>query len=134
MPVISYTAVDRGYLKGGHSAGTPYQIEINFESFPRELIAKGAKDEALDGTPEGWLQAIQRQWDVQTDLVLKAAAVDWAEFFTSVMSAETFQIDFTGTIASPGTDVDVWLTSSTIPEPHVYGIGYKYSFRVKAVP
>jgi hypothetical protein len=134
MPVITYTAVNRGYLKGGHSAGTSYKIETNFDSFPREFVFKGAKDEALDGTPEGWLQAIQRQWEIQTDLVLKAAAADWIEFFTSVASAETFQVDFTGTIASPGTNVSVWFPAANVPEPHVYGVGYKYSFRVKAVP
>lgn len=98
------------------------------------LAVKGERDEALDGTPEGWLHALQQQWNVQTDLVLLAARPNWREFFSSVMNAETFQIDFTGTIASPGTDVDVWLPDPQIEEAQIRGIGVKYSFTAKAVP
>lgn len=134
MPVITYVAVDRGELVGGHSAASEYQIETAFEQYPRDLVAKGGKDEALDGTPEGWLHALQREYNITTDLVLLAARPNWREFFTSVMNAETFQIDFTGTIASPGTDVDVYLVSDRVPEPQIAGVAVKYTFRVKQVP
>lgn len=134
MPVITYVAVNRGYLVGGHTAGNSYQIECQLDGYPARFSAKGEIDEALDGTPEGWLHALQREYDVQSDLVLLSARPNWREFFTSVINAETFQIDFTGTIASPGTNVNVWLPSREIPEPQVFGIGVKYAFQVKALP
>jgi hypothetical protein len=132
--VITYTAVNRGFLVGGHSASTQYQIETSFNGYPLTFIAKGDKDEALDGTPEGWLHALQREYQVVSDLVLLAARPNWREFFTSVMNAETFQIDFTGTIAAPGTDINLWLPDAQVPEPQIFGIGVQYTFRAKVVP
>lgn len=134
MPVITYIAVDRGELVGGHSASTEYQIETNFEQFPRRRVHKGEFDETLDGTPEGWLDAIQFEYDIVTDLILPAARANWAEFFSSVANREQFQIDFTGTIASPGTDVNVWLINDSLDEQQIVHIGYKYAFQVKRWP
>jgi hypothetical protein len=131
MPVITYSAVNRGRLVGGHSAGNSYQIECDFESFAETQISKGTFDETLDGTMEGWLDALQFEYNISTDLILNSAMPNWREFFSSVASAETFQIDFTGTISSPGTDIDVYLSSTSVSQTHVGGVGYKYQFQVK---
>lgn len=134
MPVITYIAVDRGELAGGHSASTEYQIETHLEQFPRRRIHKGDFDETLDGTPEGYLDEIQFEYDIVTDLVLPGARANWNEFFSSVANREQFQIDFTGTIASPGTDVNVWLVNDSIDEPQIGSAGFKYAFKVKRWP
>lgn len=130
MSVVTYVAVDRGRLAGGHSASTQYQIECFFEAYPETQVSKGIRDEALDGTPEGWLDAVQYEYQIRTDLVLSGDRDNWQEFFSSVANAETFQLDFTGTIASPGTDVDVFLVG-TVVETQVGGAGHRYAFRAK---
>lgn len=132
MPVITYAAVDRGELVGGHTAGTEYQIETELQQFPRELVRKGQFDETLDGTPEGYLHALQKDYPILSDLVLIADREDWREFLTSVAAGEEFMIDFTGTIASPGTDVDVSLVDQSVREQQIGGAYVQYAFRVRA--
>ena len=134
MPVITYVAVDRGELVGGHTATTEYQIECDLQAFPSDWEFKGEKDETLDGTPESWMDALQKSWRVQSDLVLVGDVQKWREFLTSVINSETFQIDFTGTIASPGTEYDVHLTDRRISEQQLRGGHARYSFAVKRVP
>ncbi len=106
MPTITYTAIDRGRLKSGHTASTSYKIELDFESFPEQQIRKGEFAETLDGTQEVWLDALQYQYQIQTEYLPNTGSnsrEDMQEFFSSVAAGETFQVDFTGTIASPGT-------------------------------
>lgn len=134
MPVITYIAKDRGELVPGHVAGQQYQIEIGLQSFPRDWQFNRNESETLDGTPESWLDAIQREWSLQTDYILAANIGAWREFFTSVANRETFQIDFTGTIANPGPSFDVTLVSSRIREEQHAGVAYTVSFIVKALP
>lgn len=134
MPVITYVAVDRGELASGHTATTQYQIETDLQQFDRKSIPKGSFDETLSGRPEGWLDAFQKEWSVVSDIILPADLEDWREFISSVCNREQFQIDPTGTIASPGTDINVWLTDREIPEPRILNAGYRYSFNVKAYP
>lgn len=134
MGVITYTAVDRGELVPGHTPGGEYQLETAFQEFPRDLIAKGEIDETLDGTPEGWLDALQVEHEIRTDLVLLADRPKWREFITSVMNSEAFSIDFTGTIASPGPAIVVWMTSRRVREEQIGGVAVQYSFSVKKLP
>lgn len=134
MPVITYVAVDRGELASGHSATTQYQIETGFEDFPRTQVPKGSFDETLSGRPEGWLDAMQWEYSITTGLVLPADVEDWRELFSSVANREEFQIDFTGTIASPGTDIDVWLQGSSVTERQIGSAGVQYEFKVKVHP
>lgn len=134
MPVITYTAIDRGELVGGHSAGNSYQIEVDFEAFPRTTRARRDLDETLDGTPEGYLHALQHTYEVATDLVLLADRPNWREFFSSVLAGEEFEIDFAGTIAAPGTDIAVWLVDEQVTEQQIRGTGVKYRFTVKTHP
>lgn len=131
MPVITYTAVDRGRLASGHSAATQYQIEANFESYPESMIPKGVFEETLDGTPEGYLEALQFEHQIQSDIVLLADREHWRELFSSVAATEEFAIDFTGTIASPDTDVTVHLVPNSVREIQIGGVAVKYSFTVR---
>lgn len=134
MPVITYTAVNRGFLAAGHSATQEYQIENAFQSFPITYGRRGRFRETLDGTPESYLYAVDRTWQIQTDLVYAANVPLWDEFFTSVLAAETFEIDFTGTIASPGTDIEVYLVDDKIGRQQLHGNNASFQFTVRAVP
>ncbi len=135
MPRVQYTAVDRGRLASGHSASTSYTIEVDFEDFPESMIRKGEFSETLDGAVEGWLDAVVYAYNIRTDIVADADREDWLELFSSVAGGETFQVDFTGTIASPGTYVTVALDGPRpTNEQHVLGYGWRFTFRCKTVP
>ena len=134
MPVITYTAVDRGQLKSGHSAGTQYQIECDLQAFPRSSEATGQFDQTLDGTPEAYVDAYLTEWAITSDLIFPSAIDDWREFLSSVAGREKFQLDFTGTIALPGTDIDVWLKTKRVSEQQLGAAGYQVSFAVQVYP
>lgn len=134
MPVITFQAVNRGYLISGHSAGGEYQLENQFTNFSDALGFLGTSRKTLDGTPETYLYAVEQTWRIQTDLIYAAAVPNWREFFSSVLAKETFQIDFTGTIASPGTDIDVYLVDDSIPRNQRRGDNASYAFTVRKVP
>jgi len=134
VPVITYIAKDRGELVPGHVAGGQYQIETELQAFPRRTIANRNDAETLDGTPESWLDSLQREWSVRTDIILAANIDVWREFISSVLNRETFQIAFTGTIANPGPSINVTLVSDSVEEEQLGGVAYQLSFIVKALP
>ncbi len=133
MGRIRYTAKNRGELVGGHTAGTQYVIETDLQGYPRTPEPKVDGDETLDGTPEAYLHSYQFSYQMSSDFVALAARPNWREFFSSVAAREMFEIDFTGTIASPGTYIPVWL-SSDAPEQQIGGVGVQYSFAVRTYP
>lgn len=108
MPVITYTAERR--LASGHSASTQYQIELDFQQIDPADKKTGFEQESLDLSSSAYLYAITGEWIFTTDwLAWSTDLDDWQEFLASVANRETFAIDFTGTIASPGTDVNMIL-------------------------
>lgn len=95
MAVIRFTAVNRGELPSWLAAGATFYLANDFQGFPRRLVAKGERDETLNGTPEGWLDALQREYTIRTDFIPLYQRDLWRAFFTSVLNAEVFAIDFT---------------------------------------
>jgi hypothetical protein len=104
MAVIRFTAVNRGELPSWLSAGATFYVANNFQGFPRRLVAKREIDETLDGTPEGYLHALQREYTIATDFIPLYERDVWRAFFSSVLGAETFAIDFSATqqLGNPG--------------------------------
>jgi len=94
MAVIKFTAVNRGELPSWLTAGATFYLANNFQGFPRRLVAKGQREETLDGTPEGYLHALQREYSIVTDFIPLAERDLWRAFFASVLNTEGFQIDF----------------------------------------
>lgn len=133
MPVITYTSVDRGRLASGHSDATEYKIEASLQGFPITHAPAGDIEETLSGAPEGWLDNLAYEYPIRSDLVYPADLEDWREFFDSVVAGEVFTVDFTGTIASPGTHVSVYLKSRRIIEEQRGGAGFQFTFTVKTV-
>lgn len=134
MPVITYTAVDRGFIASGHSATQQYQLENAFRAFPITHKRRGRYRETLDGTPEAYVYALERTWRIETDLIYAVNVALWEEFFSSVLGCETFAVDFTGTVLSPGTDVDVFLVDGSISRQQLRGNNAAYQFTVRALP
>lgn len=133
MPTITYTAVDRSELLGGHSAGSDYTLEFELEAYPRSREARGTLEETNEGTPEGYLSAVILSWSLTTDLVLEANIPAWEEFFSSVMNAESFSFDPTGSVATPGTVYTVWMPDRRINRQQIVRHA-KFSFRVQKLP
>lgn len=131
MPVITYTAKNRGELVSGHTAGSTYQIQFNLQAYPRRREIRGSMEQTNNGTPEGWFQANVFSWGLVTDRVFEAAIQNWEEFFSSVLNGESFTIDLTGTIASPGTVYTVWMPDRTIEREQLIPRDARYSFRVQ---
>jgi len=134
MPTVTYTAVNRGELVGGHVAGNPYTILFQLEAYPRTRTARGTMEETNDGTPEGWLAANVISWSLVTDLVLEANIGLWEEFFSSVMNGETFVIDLTGSIVAPGPLYNVWMPDRAVQRQQLLPRNAKYAFRVQKLP
>lgn len=112
MPVITYVA--QRSIKAGHSASTQYQLELELQAFPQTTRAKKFTADSLDDTRASYLYKLAKEYNVITDFLSYASLLaDYVEFIDSVANGETFQIDFTGTIASPGTDVDMVLLSDS---------------------
>ena len=131
MPVITYTA--KRSLIGGHTVGLSYKIETQFHARPRGTAFSGERRVTLDGTPESWLDDIVRRYQILSDYIAPAALPNWREFLDSVINGEYFQIDFTGTIASPGTDVSVWMESTQWEEREVGALYRQFNFQVREV-
>jgi len=136
MPTVTYTAVNRGELIGGHVAGNPYTILFQLEAYPRTRTARGTMEETNDGTPEGWLAANVISWQLDTDLVLESNVGQWEEFFSSVMNGEPWTLDLTGTIAVPvaATTYSVWMPDRRVTRQQVLPRNAKYSFRAQKLP
>ncbi len=122
MPVITYLA--QRELEAGHTVPTEYKIETIFKSRVRGTKKVGEESRSLDQTTESYLHAIIFTYAITSDLISTGAVQNsWREFLASVINQEQFQIDFTGTIAAPGTDVNVRMVSSNWAESEL-GPGY----------
>lgn len=128
MAVITYTA--RRSLIGGHSIGVAYQIETMFWARPRARVYHGHQSVTLSGLVESHLYRIEGSYQITSDIVAPANLGLWREFIDSVMNRETFNIDFTGTIAAPGTNVLVRLQSTEIREAEVARQYKQFQFNV----
>jgi hypothetical protein len=131
VAVITYTATRS--IMGGHTQGLVYKIETQFYARPRHSSAERHTRVSLAGIQESYLYRIARSYAIKSDLIALSALNNWREFFDSVANSETFQIDFTGTIAVPGTDVDVRMTSTDIVESEIGGALKQYQFAVEEV-
>ncbi len=117
MPVVTYLA--QRSLIGGHAQGSEQKIETEFQSFPRSGGKRGFKHESLNDNVESFMHALRHSYQILTDFQPVAKKEDWREFLDSVLNSETFEIDFTGTIAAPGTDIEMKLLSLKYEEVEV---------------
>ena len=130
MPVITYTATRS--LRGGVSVGDTEQIELEFQRRTRTHRKEGYNQQSIAGRTAAYLDRIEYERDILTDLLsVSSALAQWQEFIDSVINQESFYIDFTGTIASPGTDVLVELVSDSIREDQVRGLYFTVAFLVR---
>jgi hypothetical protein len=94
MSVIRFTAESRGFLPSWLAAGRTFYLANNFNAFPLKISAKREREETLDGTPEGYLHALQSEYSITTDFIPLHERPVWRAFFSSVLNSETFAIDF----------------------------------------
>jgi hypothetical protein len=111
MSIITYVAHARGITTSGNSAGTTYELEIDFMAFTETYNSPKTQHRALDGTTETILQRI----DSTTALTIgpyesgsKELQVD--EFIKSVAGGEIFLIDINGVLGVPANQQQVKLS------------------------
>lgn len=134
MGVLTYTA--KRNVIGAHTVGLSYDIETAFQVIDESTKEKGTKREMLDGTVEYELDAIIDLIAVTSDEVVEADKLLWKEFTTSVQAREAFQIDLTGTIAAPGTQLNCIVEAGAGFHPRRSQAGvqlYKFSFTVRLI-
>ncbi len=132
MGVITYTA-QRNTI-GGHTIGVEYKIETAWQQIDESTKERGTKREMLDSTLEYELDAILDLVRLQSDEVIEADKLLWKEFTTSVQAREVFQVDLTGTIASPGTNLQCKIEAGAGFRPMRSAAGvqrYKFTFTVR---
>lgn len=135
MGVLTYTA--KRNVIGGHTIGLSYQIETAFQIIDDDAKPVGTERKMLDQvTVEYELDGISDTVMVMSDEVEEADKLLWKEFTMSVAARELFQIDLTGTIAAPGTDLNCKIASGAGYHPKRSQAGvqlYKFSFGVRFV-
>lgn len=107
MASIEYTAIDRGEIISGHSAGSIYFIDFTLASASRAPTSVKSISRAMDGSTQSRLYSYDNKYTVTTDIVIKGSIIynQWLEFFSSVKGAEIFTLDLSGTNAAPSSKV-----------------------------
>lgn len=130
MSSITYTAIDRGNLATGHTAGLVYSIDFGaMELLPTRKSFKN-ESMSLDGSKESILLRVENYWQVNSGLVTQSNLELWEEFFESVLNNETFTFDAYGTSGSPDNAVSVTMEQSDSIS-HSGKVRYQYTFTVK---
>lgn len=103
MAVITYTAIDRGELIGGHSELTLYSFEVDLRAFNRSVKRNAKPIRSLSGS-----RRITNYYNTERGRSVETIPIDDAttlanmrEFLSSVEGGEEFQIDIDGTLGSP---------------------------------
>lgn len=134
MGVIKYDA--KRNVIGGHTIGVEYSIETAFQQNDPSTAEVGTGRIPLGGgAGEYELDRIDELVALQSDIVTEANLLLWKEFLTSVQAREQFSVDLTGTIASPGTDLDCVIHRGGFnPRRSAAGLQlYLFSFTVRLI-
>ncbi len=131
MGYLSYYAVDQGRLVSGHSEGTEYIIEIDFERYDPSSTRKINEIRSLSGKKftrfhrkdlGGGLTTI---W--QDDPAIHAAMDEFAD---SIDAGEEFIVDPYGTPLEPDTPMTVSLKGEVQKTRYKKMERWKYTFNV----
>lgn len=129
MGVLTFTVTQSP--TGGHVVSDVVQLETQFQQIDPMRRIKKTEQESLSGYVESDLDHRVTIYKLTTDVVAEANKLFWLEFFDSVANREQFTVDLTGTIAAPGTSLNVTLESGGY-EPSRQGMVLsKFSFSVK---
>jgi hypothetical protein len=133
MASIKYTAKRR--LIPGHVIDNIYSIDFNVsELVPTSKPMGGNETISMGGQVSSVLGYVEESWTVETVPILYSELDEWKEWEHSVMNAEEFDFDGTGTSSSPDNVLKVRLQKNSF---RVRRIGHLYmtiSFRVIVNP
>jgi hypothetical protein len=123
MATITYTA--KRSVISGHTAGTVYDIEIDFAKFDPSKERHIETAVSLSGNTQTRLHRIDNLYDIETDSIPEALQPQVEEFFDSVAGGELFTIDLFGvTYIVRITDDPKFTRAATTRR-------FSYSFRVR---
>ncbi len=129
MGVISYIA--KRSIIGGHTAGIEYKIETSFQDVDAFDKVAGTQINMLNADTEYELDNIRDFYHLTSDLVDDADLDEWKEFFNSVAGRESFNVDLTGTIAAPGTDLASILERGGYQPLRDGNLTYRFTFDIR---
>lgn len=131
MGYISYFAVDQGNLVSGHSEGTEYTIEIDFEQYAPNRKRKINEPKSLSGKTFTRFHRTDKSASLSTVWQDDVAIHDqMTEFADSIDAGEDFIIDPYGTPASPVMPITVTLKGDVQPVRFKKMERWKYTFSV----
>lgn len=134
MASVAYTAVNRGNLVGGHSAGGSYTLDFRAADIGRVRDANKSEQYSLDGTAVTTIYDDWKTYQVTTSIFTRASSSynNFVEFLTSVLGGEEFDFDAYGTIASPD-NVEACILVGNYQEQRVDASLYRFSFTIRVV-
>lgn len=131
MGTITYTAVDRGRLSAGHSEGTQYTLEVDFERHDPSEDDITSESASLSGRRLTVFYRFDQSADLTTvfidDTTLQSQIV---EFFDSIRAGEQFVIDPYGTIAAPVEQITAIKNGPATKTRYRHLEVWKYSFSI----
>lgn len=129
MGCITYIAVDRGNLVAGHSAGTEYHIDIDFERYDPSYSKKASNTTSIGGRRFVRYHRTEKRGDFSTiwvdDVNLHAQFI---EFMDSVYGGQEFIVDPYGTYLSPVEPMDATIVGDINVTRYKRMERWKYSF------
>lgn len=102
MGSILYFAKDRGRLMSGHSDGTEYGLDVNFERDELDEERDQTTTKSLSGNTFTQLRRIDSTLTLTTSWITNTTTyAQMLEFLSSVSGGELFEVDPYGTLAAP---------------------------------
>lgn len=135
MGTLIYTAVDRGRLVSGHTAGNIYSIEIDFKTFLENEKRVISETKSISG--QVYTQYMRKDTTAKVDSVWTDDATIIAqmdEFIDSVAAGETFDLDPYGTLASPVNTYPAQVEGDIRKSRYRYIEMFSYSFTIRFDP
>lgn len=134
MASVTYTAVDRGELVGGHTAGLNYGITFDAVEISPSRQNEKQSAVALDGTTVTTFYRQEKRYSVVTEAMTRGGSAynNFMEFLTSVVAGESFDFDAYGTIASPD-NVEECILEGDFQESRLTLSYYRFSFTVRVI-
>lgn len=131
MAAFHYTALRD--LMSGHTADTDYSFDGALSALQRKPKVQKKEIISLGGQVETVINRREVFYQCSSIIEDGTNADQWLEFLSSVDGGEQFQVDLTGTVASPGTLQNA-IISKDFSQSFISGSNaYKFSFTFRLV-
>lgn len=130
MTAFYYTALRD--VQSGNTLGDPYSFDAQLSAKQRKPKVVKTVHTSLSGNAETVVSRREQIFTMSSLPVSGSEAEQWLEFLSSTDGGEQFQVDLTGTIASPGTLQNAIMVKD-FTETYIPGFNetrFSFSFRI----